>query len=186
MDTKHLKYVTDLKNGDRRAFELIYRIYWAKVYNFASLYLTVKEDIEEVVQDVFIKLWEKRKLISCSKNFEGYLFIITRNTLFNSQRDRHTELFLRYTVFESIEKGYSHIEDEVEGAELTRIVNELLNELPPRQKEVFLLSRKEHLTYKEISDRLKISVKTVENHIGKTLNFFKNNLPMYLLFMLIP
>ena len=75
--------ITRLRRGDREAFACLYRRYWRKVYHFTSLYITSGADVEEVVQDVFVKLWENRARIDESQSIEGYLFIITRNHVFN-------------------------------------------------------------------------------------------------------
>ena len=78
--------LTEVKAGNTIAFERLYDCYWLKVYNFAQLYITSSFEVSEVVQDVFVKVWESREMFDETKNFDGFLFIITRNIIFNYSR----------------------------------------------------------------------------------------------------
>ena len=160
-----------LKEGDEKAFTTLYRRYWSKVYNFSRLYLSSILEIEEVVQEVFVKVWESRSLLREDDNFKGFLFVITRNLVFNQFRRSFNENAYKLTVLSSI-MPYYNLEEELTAADL-----------PPRQQEVFNLSRNAHLTYKEISIRLNISEKTVERHINEALKFLKKNIMFYLIFI---
>ena len=82
MDEEVKNAIIRFREGDRTAFETIYRQYWRKVYSFTRLYIRDSFEQEEVVQQVFIRLWEKRSLIDADKDFDGFLFIITRNLIF--------------------------------------------------------------------------------------------------------
>ena len=157
-----------LKEGDEKAFTTLYRRYWSKVYNFSRLYLSSILEIEEVVQEVFVKVWESRSLLREDDNFKGFLFVITRNLVFNQ--------------LSSI-MPYYNLEEELTAADLQEFIEKMVKELPPRQQEVFNLSRNAHLTYKEISIRLNISEKTVERHINEALKFLKKNIMFYLIFI---
>lgn len=176
--------ILELKNGNKEAFELLYRQYWLKVYNFTKVYIMSSEAIKEVVQEVFIKIWESHALIDETKNIEGFLFIITRNLIFNDSRRSFNEVSFQNTMVEAIEDT-SNIEQELEASDLSQYLNTLLQMLTPRQREIFKLSREEHLTYKEIAVRLELSERTVENHIANTLKFLKKNLQFYSLFISI-
>lgn len=176
--------IRQVRNGDKAAFELLYKRYWRKVYNFTNLYLASAIDIEEVVQEVFIKIWEARAFVDETKNFEGFLFIVTRNLIFNRSRSSFNEAFYQMTVLESVADSHN-VEDELIASDLHNHLNMLLEMLPPRQREVFQLSRQEHLTYKEISLRLQISEKTVEHHISNVLKFLKRNLELYSIFVML-
>lgn len=176
--------ITKIKDGDREAFTFLYKRYWPKVYNFTNLYILSPDAAEEVVQDVFIKLWENRADLDEEKNFDGYLFIITRNLIFNRSRQDFNRMLYQTTLFEAIEEPTS-VEEELETADLRRHINALISLLPPRQQEVFRLSREEHLTYHEIAQKLQISEKTVERHMGEALKFLRKNLQMFVCFLTI-
>ncbi|EXY66705.1 sigma-70 family RNA polymerase sigma factor, partial [Bacteroides fragilis] len=120
----------------------------------------------EVVQEVFVKLWEARIFLKENESFKGFLFIITRNIIFNQFRKSFNENAYKTTVLSSAEVEYD-IENEMDAADLQGYIKKLISELTPRQQEVFHLSREEHLSYKEIAIRLSISEKTVERHINE-------------------
>ncbi|WP_303071838.1 RNA polymerase sigma-70 factor [Bacteroides fluxus] len=176
--------VVRFKSGDKAAFEILYRRYWQRVYKFTSLYIVSDIELEDVVQEVFIKFWEARSLVDETKNIAGFLFIITRNLIFNHSRRSFNENFYQLTVLETLETSNS-VEDELAASDLHNYLELLLDKLSPRQQEVFRLSRKEQLSYKEIAERLNISEKTVENHIGEALKYLKKNLQLYCLFMML-
>lgn len=171
-----------LKEGDEKAFTTLYRRYWSKVYNFSRLYLSSILEIEEVVQEVFVKVWESRSLLREDDNFKGFLFVITRNLVFNQFRRNFNENAYKLTVLSSI-MPYYNLEEELTAADLQEFIEKMVKELPPRQQEVFNLSRNAHLTYKEISIHLNISEKTVERHINEALKFLKKNIMFYLIFI---
>lgn len=171
-----------LKRGDQSAFTALYRQYWKQVYNFSRLYLSGKEDAEEVVQEVFIKIWEMREFIREDGSFKGLLFIITRNFIFNRNRKKINKDFYKVTLLTALEKSYS-VEEEIEAADLREYIDRLIDDLPPRRREIFNLSRKEQMSYKEIADYLNISEKTVENQISEAIKYLKKNILLFLLFI---
>lgn len=174
--------IQKLKEGDDEAFSAMYKLYWEKVYNFSRLYLASSEDVAEIVQEVFIKLWETRHLIDEEQSFEGFLFIITRNQIFNYSRKRLNYSFLKMTVMQSIEKSYEE-EDQLEIADLKKHLSVLISQLPERQQEIFRLSREQHMTYKQIAEQLSISEKTVEYHMTAALKYLRKNLYLLSLFL---
>lgn len=171
-----------LNNGDRDEFTALYNYYWRQVYNFSRLYLRNEHVIEEVVQDVFIKIWEKREIISDNENLKGLLFIITRNLIFGKFRKDVNETFYKLSVLNAVEQSYS-IEEEIEANDLKNYIDLLVDELPLRCREIFLLSRRDNKTYKEIATLLSISEKTVENQISKALKYLKENIRLLVLFL---
>ena len=165
-----------LKNGDTEAFACVYRRYWRKVYRFASLYITLPADVEEVVQDVFLSLWKKRGTIEVEQGLDVYLFIATRNTVFNHLRRHFNYSFYRATVEEAVGNSYNNVEEDLHVAELRQRLYSLLGSMPTRRREVFLLSREGQLSYKEIAVRLGIAEKTVERHINEALKYLRQYL----------
>ena len=177
-----------LKEGDHEAFTQLYNTYWSRVYNFSRLYISSVDDCKEIVQQVFVKVWEARALIKEKENFSGFLFIITRNIIFNlSKKKSFNESFYKMSVLsalsDSMERAGSDVGEEFMASQLNDHINRLVDVLPARQKEVFILSRRYHLSHKEISARLGISEKTVEQHIYKVLKFLKENLQLFTLFL---
>lgn len=138
--------------------------------------------MEEIVQEVFIKLWESRTSLDETKHFEGFLFIMTRNMIFNRSRASFNKTFYQMTVLEAVVDSYD-VEQEIEASDLRKHLEAMVGTLSPRQQEIFRLSREQHLTYKEIAESLQISERTVEHHISDVLRFLKRNLKLYMCFI---
>jgi len=180
--TDERTYIIALRQGSKEAFTALYNCYWNQVYNFSKLYLIRKETAEELVQEVFTKVWEAREFINENENFKGLLFIITRNLIFNKYRKQLNEDFYKLSVLSAIETAYD-IEEEIDAKNLSEYIDMLVDEMPPRRKEIFLLSRREHKSYKEIAEQLNISEKTVENQISEALKYLRKNIPLLLIFL---
>ena len=174
--------IKSLKEGDREAFSMLYKQYWEKVYHFCGLYLNNRDVAEDVVQEVFIKVWESREFIREDDNFKGLLFIITRNLIFNHHRKNVNEDFYKMTVLSAMDTSYD-LEEEITAYNLGEYIDHLIEELPERRRVIFNLSRKEHNSYKEIAFQLNISEKTVENQISEALKFLKKNIMLLIWFI---
>ena len=172
-----MQLLEQLKAGDRRAFERIFMEYSPRVYRFAQRFMNVRCDIEEVVQDVFVRLWEARTNVNPELNFDNYLFTITRNLILNRHRARRVnEIYVQDTVLAGLEQGKDLPEDEIIAQDLANFIDRITEQLPPKQQEVFNLSRQKMMTYREIAQQLGISEKTVEAHIYQALRFIRKNL----------
>ena len=176
--------IIKFKQGDQSAFKNVYDAYWAKVFHFTSLYVNDPFEREEVVQQVFIRLWEKRESIDESVDLDGYLFIITRNMIFNRSRRSFNEKAYKEAM-EAIGSDSYTLDAQIEARDLNIYIEKLVALLPDRQREAFILSRKNGLTAKEIAQRMGISQKGVERHIHLALKFIKSNLPLLLIFLQI-
>lgn len=170
------------KQGDESAFTFLYEHYWRKVYRFAEIYLTDEDEIKEVVQDVFIKLWESRAKVNEDRDIDGLLFIMTRNVIFDHFRKSMNKVTMKLTAFEVAEKIAVPGED-FETKDLLEYIWKLVSLLPPRQQEVFTMSRKQQLSNKEIAEQLSITEKAVERNLYLSLKFIKKNLNLFILFM---
>lgn len=177
------KILKELKNGSEEAFTLLYNRYCDKVYRFAQLYITSLIEVEEIVQDVFVRLWETRSSIDEDKNIEGFLFILTRNLIFNHTRKHYNETAFKMLYLKALENVTVSIEDELEASDLKAYIDNLISLLPERRREIFCLSRKSHLTNKEIAQRCSITEKAVERHINLSLRFLKQNILLFILFI---
>ena len=158
-------------------FDAIYNRYCHKLYEFVLRYVKQEEDAEELVQEVFIKIWEVRGKIDVYASFESFLFTIAYNSTMSLLRKRLTEVKYREYLkrFQQVETTAPVIE-ELQFNELNEKVQALLNQLTPRQKEIYMLSREEGLTHKEIAKKLEISENTVKNHLVNTLRYLKSHI----------
>ncbi|HYX08326.1 MAG TPA: RNA polymerase sigma-70 factor [Bacteroidales bacterium] len=168
-----------LKIGDKKAFEYIFKNYYLQLCLFSKQYTGNIDDSREVVQDLFIWLWEKRGNLDHLQSVKTYVHSSLR---FNSIRKRSMDKF-RFidTTDISEEKFVSGFHDELEYTELQSVVFKVINRLPDRCREIFELSRYEKHTYKEIAQKLGISVKTVEGQISKALRNIQSGIEKYLI-----
>lgn len=166
-----------LKKGDIAAFDAIYNQYCHKLHQFVFMYLKQEEDAEEVVQEVFIKIWESREKVDVYLSFESFLFTIAYNSTMSLLRKRVSETKSR-EYLKSLQKIETEemVIDEIQYNELNNKVQSLLEQLSPRQSEIYLLSREEGLSHKEIAIKLNISESTVNNHLVTILKFLKSNI----------
>lgn len=169
MENTDKHYLEGLRKGDQAAVSFLYEKYYGQVFHFASLYIKNESDVKDIVQDIFLKVWNNRCKVDPTQNFENYLFIITRNHIFNIKRQIKNK-FTFITTLDALDIYSETFEEDIEMKEIKLIVEKAIATLPDRQKEIFILSRKHSLTNKGISEQLKISVKTVESHMTKALS----------------
>jgi RNA polymerase sigma-70 factor (ECF subfamily) len=159
------------------AFDIIYKKYSRRLYGFVFRYVKQEADTEEIVQEVFVKIWKSREKLNIYSSFESFLFTIAHNATVNLLKKRATEQkYVEHVKsLQNIDEAYE-LTDEIHYKELKQKYQGLLNELSPRQKEIFQLSREEGLSHKEIAEKLGISVHTVKNHLVTTLSFLRSKL----------
>ena len=166
-----------IQKDDRIAFYNLYERYCRRLYGFVLRYIKQKEDAEEIVQEVFVKIWESRNKTDAFASFESFLFTIAYNSTISLLRKRsHEKKYLEYLKSLQQPENMPDLIDEIQFHELNDRLQLLLNELTPRQREVFQMSREEGLSHDEISKRLNISVNTVKKHIANTLSFLKTQI----------
>lgn len=173
---KEREVIRKLRNGDVYSFDELFRKYNKRIYFFSVSYLKSREEAEGIVQEVFLSLWKNRMKIRLQSDFQAYLFTITFNAIKKRFRKlaREKKHLAAYSLTVGTEDHSSN--PEIEFNQLTELLEELIDRLPTRQKEIFLLSKKEGLTAEEIAERLKISKRTVENHLFRAKAFLKNSL----------
>ncbi len=168
--------IDKLKEGKPEAFEEIYNRYWKKLLQFAILKTDSIEISKEIVQELFINLWERRSELEIS-NLEYYLFAATKYKIIKELKKKYkTE-----SLSESTENYADNLpESSLETDELREKIAESINKLPTKTKEVFVKSRIENLSHKEISEALDVSQKAVEYHISQALKLLRMDLKNYL------
>lgn len=167
------------RQGDSEAFASLYQSHWQQVFRFSRLYLRSDDDAEDVVQEVFIRLWQIHERIHPDDNFSGLLFIITRNLIFNRFRRQIDPLGFKVSVLAALEAS-DDIESEISARDLSEYIDRLVDLMPARQRQVFNMSRREHKSYREIAEELDLSQKTVEAHMREALRFLRDNLAVLL------
>ena len=175
-DFSELDHLRRLKLSDERAFDALFRHYSALVYRFAYSYLKSRPMSEEIVQECFIKIWEKRAQVRDDQPLKGYLFTIAHHAVLNElRRDQHTQRLQGQVAA----ARPASVTNEAEYAEMETLYQAALEQLPPKQREVFVLSRQQGLTYPEIAELQGLSVKTVEAHIARALKTMRSYLRLH-------
>jgi len=181
--------VIRLKKGDLEAFDLIYELYANKLHAFGMKYLHSEADAEELVQSVFIKLWETRKKIDSELSLRSYLFTIAYNDICKLFRQKkYLKKYVAETLYGS-EEFSSISEESSDYRSVLKEVNRIIALMPEKQKKAFLKSRLEGKTSKEVAAELGLSAATVDNYVSAALKTLKagirkENLPMMLFLLL--
>jgi len=166
--------VKALSNGEIKAFNDLFRLYGNRIYRFALGYMKSVPDAEELVQDVFLKVWEKRFELKENLSFKAYLFTIA----FNIIRKHFVKKALTTKYFEqqAIEDFDLNTVQNIDFKSTKQLIDQIVDQLPLRRKTVFIKSRFEGFTVKEIAKELGTSPKTVENQLGEALKFIRERL----------
>jgi RNA polymerase sigma-70 factor (ECF subfamily) len=186
LDSKNseIQLIKAFKKGDAQAFKSLFDRYHKRLYSFLYSLLKSKEDTEEIVQETFLKIWESREQFWEDYPFESLLFRIARNTSLNYNRKK-----VNRAVFE---KHFGFFADLSEGSadqyilfqETQNIIETILNGLPSKRKEIFLLQKVEGLSRQEIAEKLGISVITVDHQLFKANKYVKEEIQKYSLLLI--
>ncbi|MGQ8334944.1 RNA polymerase sigma-70 factor [Sunxiuqinia sp. A32] len=167
---KQEEILANLMSNDKTALEDLFNYYYPRLFRFSKTFLKFDDGIDDILQEVFIKIWDNRQNIKTNTSFNSYIFTITQNLLLNELRRRLNNQKIKDQILRaSIAQEY-HSFESFEYEELRVKTVEFIEELPVKQKEIFKLSRVEGLSHKEIAERLNISTKTVEYHIGQAIS----------------
>jgi len=173
-DEKEL--LTKLQSGDVVAFDKLYAAYSPLITTHLIHLLKSGELAQEVLQDTFVSVWENRKNIDTEKSFNSYLYKIATNKSYDLFRRAAYEKEVRSAMLPKIERGYDHIENYINRKENKRLLDSLLEKMPPKQREVFTLFKIDGYSYEQISKKLNISRNTINTHINRGNQFLKQQL----------
>ncbi|MFC5048215.1 RNA polymerase sigma factor [Aquimarina hainanensis] len=161
-----IKLLTALKKGCQKAFKFIYSTFYEILCVYILNFTSNREEAEDIVQDTLLKLWQKRESIVINTSLKSYLF----QAVYNRFVDNYRREKKRYEILDTIRLSalnslYTEEEQQHESQKI-KILQQIIEQLPPKCKEIFLLSKMRGLKYQQIADELGISIKTVENQIG--------------------
>jgi RNA polymerase sigma-70 factor (ECF subfamily) len=175
-----------IKMGDEQAFELLFHRYYVRLCGFANKFLNDQEASKEIVQEVFLKIWNDRQNIDPDDSLKSYLFKIAQNMSLNRLRRIKVELkYIEIYKLVYLENSDFSAYESLLAKELEKNIAIAIDKLSPECKKIFNLSRIEGLKYIEIALRLNISVKTVETQMSKALRLLKQELSDYLILIVI-
>jgi RNA polymerase sigma-70 factor (ECF subfamily) len=176
--------IESLRRGEKKAYEEIYNDFFGVIYHLCLQYLHDEEASKEIVQDTFMKLWEIRETLNDQINIRNFLYTITKNNCLNYLRNQSIALKYQTNMkylemqfnYEALEKLGNYFQFE----ELKTKIDDAISKLPEEVRETFMMNRFDDLHYKEIAQKLDISVKTVEARISKALRILREELKDYL------
>jgi RNA polymerase sigma-70 factor, ECF subfamily len=174
-----------IRQGNERVFETVFRKHYQLLCNYACGILKDMDDAEEVVQSIFMKFWEQREGIEISVSLKSYLYRAVHNTCLNRLKHLKIQEVHKQYVGNYYEENHDSATDLMDKVELESRISDALEKLPEQCRLIFKMSRFEELKYQEIADRLQLSVKTIENQIGKALKIMRTELADYLPIALI-
>jgi RNA polymerase sigma-70 factor (ECF subfamily) len=181
----------DLRNGNERAFVSLFRIYFPRLCNFASVYISDRSAAKDIAQGVFMKLWESRHQLKDETSIPAYLTTITRNSCLDYLKHQQIEFRYQKKILqqEEIELNYNALKrldiDMVDYDEIKNIVERTISQLPPQCQQVFRMSRYGNCSNAEIAEKLGVTPKAVEANITRALKILRQKLKDYLSIMII-
>ncbi len=171
---------TKIKEGDIKTFEQVFKLYYSSLCFYASGITGSRDAAEEIVQNLFYTLWKERDSLQIIRSVKSYLYGAVRNQAlqygeYNNVRERYRQSVLNA-------KGTltdPNPEEQLENKELEDLINRTLRKLPERRRQIFRMHRLEGLKYKEIADKLSLSVKTIEAEMTKTYRTLREEVEKY-------
>jgi len=162
-----------LRSGSQFAFERLFESYSQKLYRFSLSYLKSETEAEEIVQEVFLKIWENHESLKNETSFQSYLFTIAFNAIRKHFNNKSKNEKYRTEILEFLASENSSIESKPDFEVLITKLEQLIDQMPDRRKEIFLKRKKEGKSVREIATSMYISPKTVENQITEAMHFLK-------------
>jgi len=186
MEFSETRFTELLAQGDEQAFEQVFKANFKNLHAYATTILKNESAAEEMVQQVFYKIWEQRERLNIQSSLKAYLYRSVHNLCINHlthQKVRATHQ--SYTMQHVSQQDEHTAARKVQQGELEKNIRKALNELPEQCRTIFQMSRFEELKYHEIATELGISIKTVENQMGKALRLMRLKLAEFLTFIIV-
>ncbi len=184
MHSQEDRFKKGLKSGDSLVFEELFKAYYAPMCDYCMRYVSDEDMAQEIVQDLFFKMWVRRDELVINTSIKSYLYMALRNHALN--HINHLKIHDRYHQFIEIraKTDIDYPTDVLEEQDMERIIKQAVGMLPEKRRKIFELSRFDNMKYSEIADKLNISVKTVESQMTKALDQLRKVLDKFLFWVL--
>jgi RNA polymerase sigma-70 factor (ECF subfamily) len=178
-----------LKNGDQQAFERVFKQYAQKLFSFSLSYLKDEDEAQEVVQEVFLKIWLNRITLKTDTSFQSYLFTIAFNSIRKSFNRKAKNDQYKLDVIDELDEGQDVADYEQNYQFVSQKLEQFIDEMPEKRKDIFIQRKKQGKPVRQIAEEMGISVKTVENQITESMKYlkrrFQEELPEGLFFLVL-
>ncbi len=171
------KLINLIAKDNQLAFKQIFDLYHTRLYHFAKKYLKSEHFAEEAVQDIFLKLWEKREELNLIEDFSSWLFQLSRNYLLNILKRAAKESRIKEEIRKTMDPLVEHVDTQLFEKESFSLLRDIVATLPSQRQEIFRLCRFEEKSYEETARIMGISKSTVNDHMVKAMKYLKNKFP---------
>ncbi len=174
--TKTEEIISRMKRDDKSAMDELFHFYYHRLFHFSKSILKIENEIDDILQDVFVKIWLNRTKIDNAETFNAFIYTITKNEVLNLIRSNLRNQSFRNELYTRAVAEEYQTPNEIEYTEIKAGIDKIVANLPPKRQQVFILSRTESLSNKEIAQQLNISEKTVEDHITHAIKHIKSSM----------
>lgn len=168
-----------LIHNNEKAFRELYIRYKGKLWHYCFSFLKSEEESDDLIQEIFICLWELRGSLNPELSFSSFMYSLVRNRVLNYFRDMDVETQAKKALSGSLLTKTEHVETDIIYTEYQQILKDAIDHLPPQRKKVFIMSRTDNMSHKEIATHLGLSVNTVQDHISESMRFIKTYFSQY-------
>ncbi|MEI7830977.1 MAG: RNA polymerase sigma-70 factor [Prolixibacteraceae bacterium] len=165
-----------LKKDEKSALDDLFDYYYPRLFHFSKSILKIETEVDDILQEVFVKLWLNRQKIGNAETFNSYIFTITKNEVLNLIRTNLRNNSFKNELFQRSVAEEFQIQSQLEFKEVKSGIDQVVSQLPEKRRQIFILSRTEGFSNKEIAQQLNISEKTVEDHITHAIKKIKTSL----------
>jgi RNA polymerase sigma-70 factor (ECF subfamily) len=166
------RLLLSVASGDEQAFTQLYHHFYSALQAYVLKFVKIPQLAEDVVQDVFLKIWEVRHQLPHVKNFTGFLFSVTRNHTLNVLRSIARSVHARTAIIKQLQE--LRFDDEILNKDYRQFIEKALNAIPPRSREIFYKCREQAMTYEEVAAEMGISRNAVKKHMVKAIRVLKD------------
>lgn len=174
------QWVKQMQRNNARAFEEMYLYYVTRLSQFVFRYVHSVEIAKDVIQNVFFGVWRNRKNLKVNGKLRSYLYSAARNEALNFLRKKNDKFYKGEWDFSLMKSSRSTPEEKLVYTEFEETAKKIIDQLPERRRQIFLMQREDELTYREIAEILDISIKTVETQMSRSLKFLRKNLSEFI------
>ncbi len=174
--TNEKELFAQMAQGSEPAFTQIFYYYTQRIYHFILGKTKSHEIAEEIVQEVFIKLWQKREELEHVENYESYIFTMATNKVYDHLRKMASEVKIRKHTWETINNISNITEETIDFHDSQDLINKAVDQLSPQRKKIYILSKEQGMSRAEIAQEMNLSLSTVSNHLTEALRLIKEHL----------
>ena len=183
--SKESQIISLLTKGNEAAFDELYHSYSKRLLGHLIKLVKSESIAAELLQDTFLKIWDKRELIDPERSFRSYLFRIAENIVYDFFRKAARNKKLEAALIKSYDDSYSHIEESISIAENKKLVDSLLESLSGKRRQVFQMIKIEERSYEEVGELLHVSPSTINDHVVKATKAIRKNIGRYMMSIML-